>query len=58
MSSVGEDGKTIFDLKLFSSKAKSESIHMITFQSIIRETGNLASTHQFAHVFVNGENWV
>ena len=28
-----------------------------TFQSMVREAGNLASVTTFAHVFVNGEDW-
>ena len=27
------------------------------FQSMIRDVGNLASVHKFAHIFVNGEDW-
>jgi hypothetical protein len=27
------------------------------FQSMIRDTGNLASNHKFAHIFVNGDDW-
>ena len=54
-----KDNKTIFGFSSFSIHKPRERQHPYdyTFQSIIRDTGNLASTHKFAHIFVNGDDW-
>ena len=52
-------GKNIFGFSNFSIHKARERKHPYdyAFQSIVRDTGNLASVHKFAHIFVNGEDW-
>ena len=54
-----KNDKTILGFSNFSIQKPRERQHPYdqTFQSMIRDTGNLASTHKFAHVFVNGDDW-
>ena len=52
-------GKNIFGFSNFSIHKPRERKHPYdyAFQSMVRDTGNLASVHKFAHIFVNGEDW-
>ena len=51
--------KTILGFNEFSIQKPSSRQHPYdyTFQSMLRDTGNLTSVHKFAHIFVNGEDW-
>ena len=51
--------KTILGFNKFAIQKPSSRQHPydLTFQSIVRDTGNLASVHKFAHIFVNGNSW-
>ena len=50
---------SIFGFTSFSLQKPRERKHPYdyAFQSMVRDTGNLAATHEFAHVYVNGEDW-
>ena len=54
-----KNGKNIFGFSNFSIHKPRERKHPYdyTFQSMVRDAGNLAAVHKFAHVFVNGEDW-
>ena len=54
-----KNDKTILGFSRFSIQKLRERQYPYdhTFQSMIRDTGNLASTHKYAHVFLNGEDW-
>ena len=51
--------KTILGFSSFSIQKPRERQHPYdyTFQSMLKSIGNIASPHNFVHVFVNGENW-
>ena len=50
---------TILGFNKFSIQKPGERQHPYdyVFQSLMRDTGNIASVHKFAHIFVNGEDW-
>ena len=51
--------ETIFGFNRFSvqkPRARQQPYDYV-FQSLMRDVGNLASVHDFAHVFVNGVDW-
>jgi|LWDU01.1.fsa_nt_gi hypothetical protein len=51
--------ETIFGFNRFSiqkPRARQQPYDYV-FQSLMRDVGNLASVHNFAHVFVNGVDW-
>ena len=54
-----KNNKNILGFSGFSIQKPRERQHPYdyTFQSMIRDAGNLASVHKFAHIFVNGEDW-
>jgi hypothetical protein len=54
-----KNDKTILGFNEFSIQKPNTRFHPYdyTFQSMLRETGNLTSVHKFAHIFVNGEDW-
>jgi len=54
-----KNDKNIFGFTSFSLQKPRVRQHPYDdiFQSMIRETGNLAPNHKFAHVFVNGDDW-
>jgi hypothetical protein len=54
-----KNNKNILGFSSFSIQKPRERKHPYdyAFQSMVRDTGNLASVHKFAHVFVNGEDW-
>lgn len=51
--------KTILGFNEFSIQKPSSRQHPydLTFQSMLRDVGNLTSVHKFAHFIVNGEDW-
>jgi len=54
-----KNDKHILGFSSFSIQKPRERQHPYdyTFQSMARETGNIASTHKFAHIFLNGDDW-
>ena len=54
-----KNGKNILGFSSFSIQKPRERQYPYdqTFQTMIRDTGNLASTHKFANIFVNGDDW-
>jgi hypothetical protein len=54
-----KNDKNILGFSSFSIHKLSARQHPYdyTFQSMMRDTGNLASTHKFAHIFMNGDDW-
>ena len=54
-----KNDKNILGFSTFSIQKPRERQHPYdqTFQSLVRDSGNLSSTHKFAHVFVNGDDW-
>ena len=54
-----KNDKTILGFNEFSIQKPSSRQHPydLTFQSMLRDTGNLTSVHKYAHIFVNGEDW-
>jgi hypothetical protein len=51
--------KKILGLREFSIQKPSSRQYPydLTFQSMIKDIGILSSNHQFAHIYVNGEDW-
>jgi len=54
-----KNDKTIFGFSEFSIQKPTSRQYPydLTFQSMIKDSGNLASNHRFAQIYVNGENW-
>ena len=54
-----KEGKTIFGFINFSIQKPRERRHPYdqTFQSMMRDVGNLSPGYKFAHVYVNGSDW-
>ena len=54
-----KNNETILGFNEFSIQKPSSRQHPYdyTFQSMLRDSGNLTSVHKFAHIFVNGEDW-
>jgi len=54
-----KNDKTILGFSRFSIQKPRERRHPYdyTFQSMLKSIGNIASPHNYVHVFVNGENW-
>ncbi len=54
-----KNNKTILGFSKFSIQKPLSRQHPYdyVFQSMMRSTGNLASTHKFAHIFVNDDDW-
>ena len=54
-----KNGKTLFGFSEFSiQKPQERSLpYDYTFQSIVRDAGNLSSEHKFVHLYVNGNDW-
>ena len=54
-----KNDKTILGFSEFSIQKPTSRQYPydLTFQSMIRDTGNLSSNHKFAHIYVNGEDW-
>jgi hypothetical protein len=54
-----KNGKNILGFSRFSIQKPRERQYPYDqiFQTMIRDAGNLASTHKFANVFVNGDDW-
>ena len=51
--------KTILGFNKFAIQKPSSRQHPYDYiyQSMMRDMGNLASVHKFAHIFVNGDSW-
>ena len=51
--------KTILGFNTFSIQKPISRQHPYdyVFQSLVRDTGNLAPIHKFSHIFVNGDDW-
>jgi len=51
--------KTVLNFNTFSIQKPISRQHPYdyVFQSLVRDTGNLAPIHKFAHIFVNGDDW-
>jgi hypothetical protein len=54
-----KNNKTILGFNKFSIQKPLSRQHPYdyTFQSMVRDTGNLASIHKFAYISVNGDDW-
>ncbi|MBT5751052.1 MAG: hypothetical protein HOI39_08010 [Flavobacteriales bacterium] len=54
-----KNDKTILGFSRFSIQKPSTRVHPYdsTFQSLVKDSGNISSSHKFAQVIVNGEDW-